>query len=245
MNTKLLIAGVLLIGVVFVGAYSFGLFKQKEVALQTANIFQDSSESSEQKDMASIRSFMAQPSLELTFINTDLPIPYFRVGKVTKMGTGENMEAEDSWTRQVNIYDQKELINGECSVYEYHMDVRNQTLTAVVIRGLRPSEIESLKNNGITCVSDSGNMPKITKAEAETIAMNYIKRGVPNFDQMKGQFVYSQQQNGELHEWLWEDKSYILPKGLSSRPYLYPMTRISVSGNREIQYWNTVSLFQD
>ncbi|MDP3987442.1 MAG: hypothetical protein Q8P81_04425, partial [Nanoarchaeota archaeon] len=86
---------------------------------------------------------------------------------------------------------------------------------------------------------------KIAKTEAETIAMDYLKRTVPNFDQIKDQFTYSQQLNGESHQWFWEDKGYKLPEGLEGRPYSYPTIRISVSGNKEIQYWNTVSLFEN
>ena len=197
------------------------------------------------QDMGAIRTFMAEPNLELSFVNTDLPTQYFRVGKVTKMGNGENMKAVDSLTRQVNVYDQKVLVNGQCSIYEYNTDARNHTLTAVIIRGLKPAEIDNLKNDGVTCVSNSGNMPKITKAEAETIAMGYLKRAVSNFDQIKDQFVYTQQQNGESHDWVWENKGYKLPEGLSSRPYSYPTIRIAVYGNNEVQYWNTVSLFEN
>lgn len=197
------------------------------------------------QDMTAIRTFMAELNLELSFVNTDLPTQYFRVGKVTKVGNGENMEAVDGWTRQVNVYDQKALVNGQCSVYEYNTDTRNHTLTAVIIRGLRPSEIDNLKNDGVTCVSNSANLPKISKAEAETIATGYLKHALTNFDQIKDQFIYSQQQNGESHNWVWEDKGYKLPEGLSSRPYSHPTIRISVYGNNEIQYWNTVSLFQN
>jgi hypothetical protein len=116
-------------------------------------------------DIAAIRAFKAEPNLELSYINKDLPMPYFRVGKVTKTADGENMEAVDGWMRQVNVYDQKELINGQCSVYEYHTDVRNHSLTAVLIRGLRPNEIEALKNEGINCISADPpyNAPKMTK----------------------------------------------------------------------------------
>ena len=197
------------------------------------------------EDMAAIRTFMADPNLELSYVNTDLPMPYFRVGKVTKMGNGENMEAVDGWLRKVNVYDQKELLNGACVVYEYHTDDRNHKLTAVVVRGLRPNEIDSLKNNGVTCVSDSHDVAKITKTEAETIAMGYLKRAVSNFNQIKDQFTYSLQSNGEAHQWFWEDKSYKLPDGLEGRPYSYPTIRITVNGDKTISYWNTVSLFEN
>lgn len=197
------------------------------------------------EDIAVIRAFMADSDLELSFVNTDLPMPYFRVGKVTKMGNGENMEKVDGWVRQINVYDQKKLVNGECAVYEYHTDARNHTLTAVVIRGLRLNELDALKKDGVTCVSNSGNMPKITKTEAENIAMGYLKRAVSNFDQIKDQFVYSQQQNSEAHQWLWENKGYKLPEGLEGRPYSYPAIRITVNADRSISYWNTISLFEN
>lgn len=196
-------------------------------------------------DVSVIRQFMNKPDLRLTSVGTDLPTQYFRVGKVTKMGTGENMDPVDGWTRQINVFDQKDLINGTCSVYEYNLDSRNHKLTAVIIRGLKPSEIEDYKNNGVTCSPETSNKQKLSKSEAETIAMDYLKRGLPNFDQIKDQFVYSQQNNGESHEWLWEDKKYNLPEGLSSRPYQYPIIRISVYSNGEIQYWNTTPLFEN
>lgn len=201
--------------------------------------------SSQQKDIEAIRAFMGNPNLELTFVNTDLPMQYFRVGKVTKMGSGENMEAVDGWTRQVNVYDQKDLINGTCSVYEYNIDARNHNLTAVVIRGLQQSEIENLKNSGTPCNPNSGNGQKITKAEAEAIATGYLRRALPNFDQIENQFVYSSQNNGESHQWVREDKGYKLPEGLSGRPYPGPIIRISVHSSNEIQYWNTTSLFEN
>ncbi len=202
-------------------------------------------ETPQQEDMAAIRSFMGNPNLELTFINTDLPLPYFRVGKVTKIDSGENMEVVEAWIRKVNIYDQKELIDGECSVYEFNTDARSHNLTAVIIRGLRQSEIEDWKNSGTFCNLNSGSTQKLTKTEAETIAMVYLKRALPNFEQIKDQFVYSIQNNGESHEWLWEDRNYQLSEELDSRPYPNPVIRISVHSSSEIQYWNTISLFEN
>lgn len=205
----------------------------------------NTSEQTERTDLATIRSFTGNPNLELTFVNTDLPMPYFRVGKVTQMDGGENMEAVEGWTRKVNVYNSKELINGKCSVYEYHTDERSHALTAVLMRGLRPSEIEDLNKNNITCISDSKDMPKITKAEAETIAMEHLTRALPNYEQIKNELIYSQQLSGESHEWRWEDKDYKLPEGLSARPYSYPIIRISVYGDGEFQYWNTTPFFNN
>ncbi len=245
MNVKTLVIGILLVSAVLIGTYYLGLSKQKETRDQSTSVSQSNALSAEEQNIVSIRSFMAQPNLELTFVNIDLPMPYFRVGKVTKMGNGENMEKVDGWVRQVNVYNQKELLNGTCSIYEYHTDVRNHTLTAVTIRDLRPNEVYSFKKDGATCSSDYGIMAKITRAEAETIAMDYLKRAVSNIDQIKDQFTYSLQSNGEAHEWLWEDKNFKLPEGLESRPYYNPIIRITVNGDKTISYWNTVPLFQN
>jgi hypothetical protein len=110
---------------------------------------------------------------------------------------------------------------------------------------LKPNEIEDYKNKGITCSSNENTNKNITKDEAQTIAMNYLKRSLSDFDQIKDQFVYTEQNRGESHDWLWENKAYQLPEGLSSRPYYSPIIRISVYANGEIQYWNTVPLFEN
>lgn len=241
MKTKLLLG---LLIVVIIGVTIWWKFSKNTQSLTTnpeTTPLQE--ENSQQKDIDAIMSFMGEPNLELSFVNIDLPAQYFRIGKITKVGNGENMDAVDAWTRNVNIYDQKELISGECSVYEFNTDIRNHNLTAVIIRGLRQNEIETLKNSGALCISNPKNVQKLAKTQAETIAMGYLKRALPNFDQIKDQFVYSQQSEGN-HEWLWQDKNYKLPEGLSSRPYPSPVIRISIYGNNQIQYWNTISLFK-
>ncbi|MFA6518628.1 MAG: hypothetical protein WCV93_03170 [Candidatus Shapirobacteria bacterium] len=241
MKTKLLLG--LLIVVVIGGIILWNSGKKTQSLTTNSEPTPLQEENSQQKDIDAIRSFMSEPNLELSFINIGLPTQYFRVGKITKVGNGENMDAVDTWTRNINVYDQKELINKECSVYEFNTDARNHNLTAVIIRGLRQNEIENLKNSGKTCDFNSKNVQKLTKTQAETIAMGYLKRALPNFDQIKDQFVYSSQNNGESHEWLWQDKNYKLPEGLSSRPYPGPIIRISFYGDNQIQYWNTTSLF--
>lgn len=132
-------------------------------------------------DLETIRQLMNNPGLNLSSVGKDLPTSYFRVGKVTRVGNDENMDKVDGWVREVDIYVQKELINGTCSVYEYNLDSRNHKLTAVVIRGLKPNEIEDYKNKGITCSSNENTNKKISKDEAKTLAMNYLKRSLSNW----------------------------------------------------------------
>ena len=142
MKTKIIIT----LLVVFALGAGFVWLKQKgKVPAMPSKQVVDSTTQEE----AAIRDFMAKPDLELTFVKTDVPFPvYFRVGKVTQVNGGENMEAVEGWRRKVNIYRQKELLHGQCSVYEYHIDPRNHFLVAVVIAGLTLSEIEEYKNNG-------------------------------------------------------------------------------------------------
>lgn len=195
-------------------------------------------------DIASIGGFMGNPSLKVSFIKEDVPMPYFRVGRVTKTKDGEYMQPTDDWLRKVNVYRQEDLIEGSCSVYEYHIDVRNHKLVAVLIAGLNQNEIEALEEKGTPCLSagPKNNVLTITKGEAQDIAFGYLRRTLPNFEEIKDKFAYSKDKS---HSWIWENKDYRLPAGLEGRPYSYPTIRISVYDDGKIQYWNTVPLFED
>lgn len=203
-------------------------------------------ESPQQKDINAVRFFMANSKLDLIFKGTGLPQPYFMVGKASPLdkGGGVRIDKVSEWERQVNIYEQKDLINGQCEVYEYQTDSRNNTLTAVHIRNLRSTEIDSLKASGTTC-GGASTVPKLNKEESEAIAFGYLKRALPNFDQIKDQLVYSEKLGGESHEWRFEDKSYKLPEGLTGDPYSYPVIRIVIYGDKSILYENTETLFGD
>jgi hypothetical protein len=204
-------------------------------------------EASTSRDLTAIRNFMGKPDLELKFIETGLPQPYFMVGKVFPLEKdgGFRTDKVDGWIRQVNIYEQKELVSGQCSVYEYHTDARNHVLTSVRIRNLRQNEIDNLSEKDKSACEANSQMPKITKAEAETLAMDYLKRALPDFDQIKDQFIYTSITKSNVHEWKWEDKNYKLPEGLGGDPYSYPIIRIAIYGDKSILYENTTSLFEN
>lgn len=203
--------------------------------------------SPQQKDIDAIKSIMAEPNLDFIPMGTGLPQPYFMVGKVSQLekGGGIQIDKVPEWERQVNIYEQKDLIGGQCEVYEYQTDARNNTLTAVHIRNLRPSEIDTFKSNGIVCGEASPLPKQLSKAEAETMVISYLRRALPNFDQIKDQLTYSQKLGGESQEWRWEDKNYKLPEGLDGDPYSYPVVRIVIYGDKSILYENTMSLFEN
>ena len=206
-----------------------------------------SNEADTSQDLAVIRTFIGKPNLELKYIETGLPQPYFMVGKVSPLekSGGFRIDKVDGWVRQVNIYEQKELVSGQCSVYEYHTDARNHALTAVRIRNLRQNEIDALSEEDKSVCEANSQMPKITKAETETLAMDYLKRALPNFEQIKDQFTYASITKSNVHEWRWEDKNYKLPEGLGGDPYSYPIIRIAIYGDKSILYENTSSLFEN
>ncbi|MFH1971295.1 MAG: hypothetical protein ABIJ05_02840 [Patescibacteria group bacterium] len=244
MKIKLLLALLVIIGL---GAVVW--WKQSNKILSpNSNTGTETSqtENSQEKDMDAIKSFMAEPNLDLIPMGTGLPQPYFMVGKVSQLEKGDGIQIDKvpEWVRQVNIYEQKDLINRQCEVYEYQTDARNNTLTAVHIRNLRSSEVDVLKSSDITCGAAS-TVPKLSKAEAETVATDYLKRALPNFDQIRDQLTYSQKLGGESQEWRWEDKRYKLPEGLGGDPYSYPVVRIVIYGDKSILYENTMSLFEN
>lgn len=72
--------------------------------------------------------------------------------------------------------------------------------------------------------------------------MSYLERALPNFEEIGDQFAYSKDKS---HTWLWENKEYQLPEGLSSRPYEHPIVRLSVYDSGQILFWNTVPLFEN
>lgn len=239
MKTKLI---VLLLFVAFLSGSFIWLKQANKLSVFTRIVSEE--QDPKLADIISIREFMRNPSLEVSFVKEDVPMPYFRVGRVTETKDGEYMQPTDEWLRKVNVYRQKDLINNQCSVYEYHTDIRNHKLTAILIAGLNQNEIEELKEKGTPCLSADPkyNAPAITKEEAESIAFDYLKRAISNFEEIKDKFIYSKDKS---HTWIWENKNYQLPAGLEGKPYSYPTIRISIYDNGKIQYWNTVPLFEN
>ncbi len=241
MKTKLLIAILVLAGI----AGSIFFLSRNSKTLTTPSEIK-SNKTDNSQDIEVIRNFMNNPNLKLVYIKTDLPQPYFMVGKVSPLEKdgGFRIDKVDGWVRQVKVYEQKELVSGQCAVYEYHTDARN-ALTAVRIRNLRQNEIDALSAEDKSACKTNSQMPKITKPEAETLAMDYLKRALPNFDQIKDQFFYTSITKSNVHEWRWEDKNYNLPEGLVGDPYSYPIIRIAIYGDKSILYENTISLFEN
>ncbi len=205
----------------------------------------DKNSEQEGEDLVAIKNFMGNSDLELAYIGTDFPQPYFMVGKVSELekGGGIKIEHVEDWKRTVNVYEQTDIIDDRCAVYEFHTDARNHKLISVRIRNLKSSEIEALDT---PCSETNNQMPVVSKSDAEAVAMAYLNRALPESDQIiKDEFSYSQKSGGQSHEWKWEDVDYELPEGLAGDPYSHPIIRIVVYGDGTIQYENTTSLFEN
>ncbi|MFA5300237.1 MAG: hypothetical protein WC389_18775, partial [Lutibacter sp.] len=206
------------------------------------------SASDREKAMASIRTFMAKPNLELIYTGTRHP-SNFNVGVVTNQDEGGyTMESFSGWERRVEIYQQKEYINDRCEVYEYEVDVRNNQIVEIHVR--YPDELAGMSSG--KCASyGSMEVPLKTKDEIEQVAFTYLKRDPEHTkflirSDIQPEYLPSKTtaKNPAMNEWRWEDKSYKLPEGLTSDPFPYPMIRIIISsGGKLIYYLNTTELF--
>jgi len=206
------------------------------------------SASDREKAMASIRTFMAKPDLELVYTGTRHP-SNFNVGVITNQDEGGyTMESFSGWERRVEVYQQKEYINDRCEVYEYEVDVRNNQIVEIHVR--YPDGLAGMSSG--KCASyGSMEVPLKTKDEIEKVAFSYLGRDPEHTkflirSDIQPEYLPSKTtaKNPAMNEWRWEDKSYKLPEGLTSDPFPYPMIRIIISsGGKLVYYLNTTELF--
>lgn len=207
-------------------------------------------ESERQKAMEAIRAFMARPNLQLQYIGTRHP-SNFNVGVITNQDNGGyTMEDVDGWERKVEVYQQKEYIGSTCEAYEYEIDIRNNDIVQVGIRYPEEGVIKNPKKQEECQDSRSLETPILLMTDIKDIAMGYVQRGVKNFDSIKDKFVYegssANPKTISAHNaWIYEDRDYKLPKGLTATvPSEVPTiwSRVS-SGGYLIMYLNTTGLF--
>lgn len=188
--------------------------------------------------ITAIKSFMAQPDLELEYTRTKSPTN-FTVGKTEPFpdGGGGRTTVPDEWKRSVGVYRQQNIDN-KCQLYMYEVDVRNNQIVEVQPAPNVPIGTELANEQG-ACQTQ---LKAVTDAEAKQTAEDYLKRNINNYEKIKDQFKYTK---GDRYIWLYEDRSYKAPEGLTSEPYPYPTIRIIVS--REgylIGYINTTGLYK-
>ena len=225
----------------------------KQIDLLTAR-----PEEERERAKESIRKFMARPDLELEYLRTSSP-SNFTVGVVTEISEGGyKIETPEEWKRKAEIYQQKEYIGDTCEVYEYEVDIRNNEVVQVGVRypqeGVIPQPMIHLqdKYNEECQNTRSLEIPILTMPEIEETAMGYLRRGVKNFNEIKDEFVYEgsakdPKRISAHHAWIWEDKDYELPEGLTAQaPSEVPTiwSRVSCGGHL-IMYLNTVGLFEE
>jgi hypothetical protein len=207
-------------------------------------------EAEREKAMQTIRTFMGEPDLQLTYIATRRP-SNFNVGKITNQDAGGfTMEDVPGWERRVEVYQQKDFVNDQCEVYEYEVDVRNNQIIEVHVRYPDGVSVGSPQCAGLV----SMYYPLKTKDQIEQAAFAYLGRVPESTGSMlassaiQPQYIPSKTNvtNPSQNEWRWEDKSYKLPAGLYSDAFSYPVLRIIMtSGGKLLYYFNSINLFNN
>jgi hypothetical protein len=205
-------------------------------------------EAEREKAMQTIRKFMNEPDLQLTYIATRRP-SNFNVGKITNQDAGGfTMEDVKGWERKVEVYQQKDFIDDQCEVYEYEVDIRNNQLVEVHVRYPDGVSVGSPQCSGLASLY----YPVKTKDQIEQTAFDYLGRIPESTGSMlassaiQPQYIPSMKGTTKpsQNEWRWENTSYKLPDGLYSDAFAYPVLRIIMtSGGKLLYYLNTTGLF--
>lgn len=205
-------------------------------------------EAEREKAMQTIRKFMNEPNLQLTYIATRRP-SNFNVGKITNQDAGGfTMEDVKGWDRRVEVYQQKDIVDDQCEVYEYEVDIRNNQLVEVHVR-----YPDGISVGSPQCIGKASlYFPLKTKGQIEQAAFDYLCRVPESTGSMlasssiQPQYIPSMKGSTKpsQNEWRWEDKSYKLPDGLYSDAFAYPVLRIIMtSGGKLMYYFNSTGLF--
>jgi hypothetical protein len=205
-------------------------------------------EAEREKAMQTIRKFMGDPDLQLTYIATRRP-SNFNVGKITNQDAGGfTMEDVEGWERRVEVYQQKDFVDDQCEVYEYEVDIRNNQLVEVHVRYPDGVSVGSPQCSGLASLY----YPVKTKDQIEQTAFDYLGRIPESTGSMlassaiQPQYIPSMKGTAKpsQNEWRWENKSYKLPDGLYSDTFAYPVLRIVMtSGGNLLYYFNSTKLF--
>ncbi len=174
-TTKIVVAIVAVIaiaGIVVIASPKQSSTPQAQTNVQTeVTVPQDHA----QADTAAIRKFMNDPGMELTYEGYKHPAN-FMVAKETIIGNGAGRyDTPAEWERQVNLYADNSLAgNGLCEKYEFEVDARNSQIVEAHIRTLTPNELQHMSAVGQSCQTERTQGPAVTKAQAQTVADEYL-----------------------------------------------------------------------
>lgn len=191
----------------------------------------------QQTDIASIRTFMGEESLAVTFIRSRSP-SNFSVGVVTPISSGGDSVSNTptEWKRTVNVYRTTSTIDGTCEVYEF--EVYPKTHEVVQVQVVYPEGYSG------QCIQGDMFSPVVSDAKIKAVGNAFATRIAPD-----KQFTISPLTRGTASrvEWKWEDTSYKLPQGVSGGSAVdsRPTIRMHISsGGKLLQYNNTIPLFK-
>lgn len=213
---------------------------------------------SESQAQENIMAFMDNLDLTIQHVTNRKNPSNFNVGYVTPIDrdlpgitSAWRTDVPPEWERPVYIFQQTNYIDELCEVYEYEIDARNGQLVEVHVKYPEIIQRLSLDQRKQQC-SSLGSLygPIKTEAQIKAIAMAYLSREIPNFEEIEPQFIYKPSTENPVniaaaHEWIWQDTNYQLPEGLTGDVYNYPTIRIIISsGGKLIYYFNSVGLFE-
>jgi hypothetical protein len=210
-------------------------------------------EADQQKAMEAIRQFREKPGLELVYVKTYPQPTKFGIGKIVSQGENSTQtEIPEGYSVPVEIYQEKEPIGGGCEVYEYEVDV--ETNKIVEMRIVYPAgydQYELGQEEQVKCdkTDEFLYQPLYTEAQLEEIAMNFLKKNVANFDEIKDEFVYrpstAKSGNTIANErfWRWTGEKPEVPEGwMVDTP---PVINLLLASSGEIiQYGDNTDSFR-
>jgi len=209
-------------------------------------------EEEREKAMEAIREFREDPELELVYINSRPHPTQLGIGKIISQDENStHMETPEGYQTPVEIYQEKEPIGGGCEVYEYEIDT--ETNKVLQMRMVYPEGYNDLEMNEIDKEKcDKTNeflyRPLYTEAELEEIAMDFLRKHVDNFEEIKDEFVYrpstaDPKTIASQRFWRWTGEKPEVPEGwMVDMP---PVINLLLSCSGEIiQYGDNTDCFR-
>ncbi len=209
-------------------------------------------EEERQKAMEAIKEFRENPELELAYIHTYSHPTQLGIGKIISQDENTTgMETPEEYQMPVEIYQEKEPIGGGCEIYEYEIDIEtNKVLQMRMVypEGYNDLEMNEVEKEKCDKTSEFLYRPLYTEAELEEIAMDFLRKHVENFEEIKDEFVYrpstaNPETIASQRFWRWTGEKPEVPEGwMVDMP---PVINLLLSCSGEIlQYGDNTDCFR-